>query len=119
MSISELERLFGQPNEGLSDEVSTELQSISRLHSLSEQELFFKWEAYSLKLGIENSQLNYKTVRDFKKDLHDALERESRSKVGASSAHKKAALNTPRPAATGPRPSKKAFFMEYRKTLEA
>lgn len=101
MSITELEKLFGHPTEGLPDDVANELQSIGRLHSLSEQELFYKWEAYSLKLGTENTHLNYKTVRDFKKDLQEALERESRSKVQAPSAQKKAALNTPRPAAAG------------------
>ncbi|GAM90586.1 hypothetical protein ANO11243_086310 [Dothideomycetidae sp. 11243] len=101
MSITELEELFAQPNEGLPEDVATELLSISRLHSLSEQELFYKWEAYSLKLGSENTHLNYKTVRDFKKDLQDALERESRSKVPTHSSSKKAMHNTPRPAASG------------------
>ncbi|KAF2148184.1 DNA polymerase [Myriangium duriaei CBS 260.36] len=101
MSITELEKIFAQPNEGLPEEVTTELQSIARLHSLSEQELFYKWEAYSLKLGSENTHLNFKTVRDFKKDLQDALERESRSKTQIHSSSKKAVHNTPRPAASG------------------
>lgn len=101
MSITELERLFAQPDQGLPEDVSSELQSITRLHSLSEQELFYKWEAYSLKLGAENTQLNYKTVRDFKKDLQDTLERESRGKAHLQSSTKKSINNTPRSATTG------------------
>ena len=80
MSITELNDLFAQPNHPLQEDVVTELQSVARLHSLSEQELFYKWEAYSIKMGAENTRMDYKTVRDFKKDLQDALERESRGK---------------------------------------
>ncbi|KAF2863202.1 DNA polymerase alpha, subunit B [Piedraia hortae CBS 480.64] len=61
-------------------EVTSELQHISRLLELSAQELFFKWESYVLKMGVDTTSLNVKTVRDFKKDLQDALERETRSK---------------------------------------
>ncbi|KAF2225820.1 DNA polymerase alpha subunit B N-terminal-domain-containing protein [Elsinoe ampelina] len=100
MSITELSRLFAQPNQELPEDVYAELQSILRLLSLSEQELFYKWEAYSLKLGSENTHLNYKTVRDFKKDLQDALERESRGKAQVHSS-KKTVNNTPRPANNG------------------
>ncbi|EMC97793.1 hypothetical protein BAUCODRAFT_67553 [Baudoinia panamericana UAMH 10762] len=64
----------------LPDDVSTELQHIMRLLGLSPQELFFKWESYVIKMGVENTKLDYKTVRDLKKDLQDALERESRAK---------------------------------------
>ena len=100
MSITELDKLFAQPDESLPQDVSAELQSISRLHSLSEEELFFKWEAYSMKLGSENTNLDYKTVRDFKKDIQDALERESRGKVHVASASKRGHAGTPR-ASTG------------------
>lgn len=100
MSITELSKLFAQPNKDLPEDVSAELQSVMRLLSLSEQELFYKWEAYSMKLGAENTDLNYKTVRDFKKDLQDALERESRGKAQIHST-KKTVNNTPRPAPTG------------------
>lgn len=81
----------------LSDDVATELQHILRLLDLSAQELFFKWESYVIKMGVENTKLDFKTARDFKKDLRDALERESRAKghhVQQSAAKKTAA--TPR-----------------------
>lgn len=101
MSITELNELFAQPNQPLSEDVSGELQSIIRLHSISEQELFFKWEAYSIKMGAENTRMDYKTVRDFKKDLQDTLERESRGKAHVNSASKRGPINTPRNGANG------------------
>ena len=101
MSITDLEQLFAPPNEPLPENVAGELLSIARLHSLSEQELFYKWEAYSMKLGTENTHLNYKTVRDFKKDLQAALERASRSKVRVHSSAKKAINSTPRQPGSG------------------
>ncbi|KAF1989921.1 DNA polymerase alpha/primase associated subunit [Aulographum hederae CBS 113979] len=65
----------------LAPEVLNELQSIQRLHSISAQELFYKWESYSLRMGSEETKLDYKTVRDFKKDLNEALERDVRRKA--------------------------------------
>ncbi|KAK0912541.1 DNA-directed DNA polymerase alpha subunit pol12 [Friedmanniomyces endolithicus] len=64
----------------LSDDVANELHHILRLLDLSAQELFFKWESYVIKMGVENTTLDSKTARAFKKDLQDALERESRAK---------------------------------------
>lgn len=97
MSSTELNELFGRPSAGLEPDVLNELQSIVRLHSIPEQELFFKWEAYSIKMGTENSNLDYKTVRDFKKDLQDALERDSRGKMHVhGSANRKGHTATPR-----------------------
>lgn len=101
MSIAELNELFAQPNQPLPEDVSGELQSIVRLHSISEQELFFKWEAYCIKMGSENTRMDYKTTRDFKKDLQDTLERESRGKAANNSASKRGPINTPRNGATG------------------
>ncbi|KAK4554390.1 DNA-directed DNA polymerase alpha subunit pol12 [Recurvomyces mirabilis] len=79
------------------NDVTTELQHIIRLLDINAQELFFKWESYVIKMGVENTKLDSKTVRDFKKDLQDALERESRAKghVVHQSAIKKTAA-TPR-----------------------
>lgn len=101
MSTVELNERFAPPNTELQSDVLGELQSITRLHSLSEQELFFKWEAYSIKMGGENVHLNYKVVRDFKKDLQDTLERDSRGKAHAQSASKRGPAATPRNANTG------------------
>lgn len=82
-------------------DVATELQHIMRLLEFSAQDVFFKWESYVLKMGVENTRLDFKTIRDFKKDLQDTLERESRAKghVVHSTAKKTAA--TPRAGGGG------------------
>lgn len=95
MARSQLDELFTAPDATLPGDVAGELESIMRIHSLSEQELFFKWEAYSIKPGTDGSTITYKVVRDFKKDLQDALERESRAKTHVQSASKKSTA-TPR-----------------------
>ena len=99
---SELKKLFF-PHKGESPpEVLTELQSIMRLHSLSPQDLFFKWESYSMKLGLENRRIDLKTARDFKKDINDALERETRGRMHPRPSEKRGVGATPRAAkATG------------------
>ncbi|KIW03741.1 uncharacterized protein PV09_05048 [Verruconis gallopava] len=97
--LQELNERFAHPNEELSPEVATELQSIIRIHELPPEELSYKWESYCMKMGAE-TKLDLKTVRDFKKDLQETLEREARSKVGKG-AEKRAINATPRHAATG------------------
>jgi len=99
MTSMELGRLFGGTTNHVSDDVASELLTIMRIHSLSEQELFYKWEAYSIKMGSESTDINSKMVKDFRKDLQDALERESRGKAHVNSTTKK--NNTPRPTNTG------------------
>lgn len=96
----ELNELFAAPNTELEQDVLGELQSIVRIHSLSPQELFFKWEAYSIKMGSD-IHMDYKTARDFKKDLQDTLERESRGKTHTQSATKRGIAATPRNSSTG------------------
>lgn len=89
----EVNTLFA-PNATLPADVLHELLSICRLYSLSPQELFFKWESYVIKMGVENVGLEYKTARDFRKNLEDAIERESRAKVPQTG--KKPIVATPR-----------------------
>jgi DNA polymerase alpha subunit B len=75
--------------DGLPKDVLAELRSILRLHGISPQELFFKWESYSLKMGAEETTLNLDTVRAFKRDVQETLERESRIKNHPRSADRK------------------------------
>ena len=100
-NASELNTFFS-PNGELAPEVQAELQSILRLYGIDPQELFYKWESYSIKMGVDT--LNLKIVREFKKDIQDALERESRSKAhqmrGAPS-EKRAAGTTSRGSGGG------------------
>ena len=82
---------------GLPPDTMGELESILRLHSISPQELFYKWESYSLKIGAEDTKLDLDTVRMFKRDVQDGLERESRGKsLGRGSERKAIVSATPR-----------------------
>ncbi|KAI4125743.1 MAG: hypothetical protein LQ338_004107 [Usnochroma carphineum] len=80
-------------------EVKIELESICRLHSISPEELFYKWESYSMKMGQERTRLDVTTVREFKKDLQESVEREAKSKSHMRSVDKRGAYATPRNAA--------------------
>lgn len=97
---AQIRELFASSSTNIPQDVLHELLSITRLLSLDPQELFYKWESYVLKMGTENTKLEYKTAKDFKKDLQDVLERESRAK-GQNAAPRKAMAATPRAAASG------------------
>lgn len=93
-NTAQLNERFALPNTSLSSDVMGELQSILRLHSISPQELFYKWESYSIKMGSDQATISLKSARDFKKDLQDVLEREVREKTHSTT--KKAPGATPR-----------------------
>ncbi|RPA79179.1 DNA polymerase alpha/primase associated subunit [Ascobolus immersus RN42] len=59
-------------------DVRGELESMLRIYHLSPQELFYKWESYSIRMGCD---LNYTNARNLKKDIQDQLDRETREKV--------------------------------------
>ncbi|KAL8811277.1 MAG: hypothetical protein Q9200_001938 [Gallowayella weberi] len=100
--IAELNELFAiPPVKELSPDVSGELQSICRLHSITPEQLSYKWESYSMKMGSEQTQLDLPTARAFKKDLQEIVEREARSKSHMRSADRRGAFATPRNAAKG------------------
>ena len=91
---------FSVPGQStLPSDILLELQSIARLHSLSASEVFFKWESYCLKMGSEETKLNYDTVRDFKKDIQEALERDARGNVHVRGTERRTIHATPRAAA--------------------
>ena len=94
---AELNELFaGSSPDGLRRDVLLELQSILRVQSISAQELFYKWESYCLKMGSEETRLSLDTVRAFKRDVQEALERESRGKTTRQAEKRNAVLSTPR-----------------------
>lgn len=98
--IAELNELFSTSSpEGLTEDVLNELQSILRVHLISPQELFYKWESYCLKMGAEETKLDLETVRAFKRDVQEALERESRSRTARQTEKRSATTATPRVAA--------------------
>lgn len=98
-TTAELNELFLAtfPN-GLPKDILAELQSILRIHLITAEELFYKWESYSMKMG-EEVKLNMETVRGFKQDVQEALERESRGKVGRQTEKRVTVTATPRAAA--------------------
>ena len=99
---AELNNLFTiPPVTELPSDVLGELQSILRLHSISPQELSYKWESYTMKMGSEQTKLDLATARAFKKDLQEMLERESRGKAHVRSVEKRGAYATPRSATKG------------------
>ena len=99
-TVTQLNALFAlPPATSLPPDVLGELQSILRLHSLSAQELSYKWESYTMKMGIESTKLDIETARLFKKDLQETLERESRGKAARSVDRK--AFGTPRSGGLG------------------
>ncbi|KAI9051479.1 hypothetical protein LZ554_004525 [Drepanopeziza brunnea f. sp. 'monogermtubi'] len=74
------ERFASAGGANLEADVLAELQSIMRLHSIDVEELWYKWESYSMKMGSDDMKLNIDTARALKKDVQDGLERDSRSK---------------------------------------
>ena len=95
----DLNGFFSIPGQSsIPPDILGELQSIMRLHSISAQEMFYKWESYSIKMGSEETKLDLKTVRAFKKDIQETLERETRGKAHIRSADKRGVHATPRAA---------------------
>lgn len=92
------ERYCKTKDNGIPEQILGELRSMLRLYSVSAEELDFKWQAYSMKMGAEETKLDLKTARDFKKNLQDTLERESRAKAHARNDAKRVA---PTPRVTG------------------
>ncbi|KAI1115769.1 DNA polymerase alpha/epsilon subunit B [Nemania sp. NC0429] len=75
----ELNERFAPGDRPLEHNILVELQSIMALHSLSAQELFFKWESYCIRMDANDMKVSVETLGAFKQDLLDALERNNRS----------------------------------------
>ncbi len=82
-TVAELNERFGRGGAPLEPDVLAELQSILRLHHLSVQDLFFKWESYCIKMDREDMTASLDVLRALKQDLQDALERSTRTQVHA------------------------------------
>ncbi|KAF8544814.1 DNA polymerase alpha subunit B N-terminal-domain-containing protein [Trichophaea hybrida] len=92
-----IERFGTQP-----PDVMAELQLMLRIYDIDAQELFFKWESYSMKMGPDDVKLTYDTVLAFKKDVQEQLEKELRGK--AKMQQTPAVQRTVRPQAAGADP---------------
>lgn len=97
---AEVNKFFGAPNSELPQDVLSELLHIMQLMSLTAEDLYYKWDSYVITMGADSTKLDYKTVRDFKKSLQDALERDTRRKPEVHNASKRIAA-TPRAGGGG------------------
>lgn len=96
---AELNEFFaGSFPDGIPKDILAELVSMLRINSVSPEELFYKWESYSIKMG-EGVNLTMETVRGFKQDVQEALERENRDKASRHGDKRSANTATPRAAA--------------------
>ncbi|KAF4443870.1 DNA polymerase alpha subunit B [Fusarium austroafricanum] len=86
------------PHKPLEPDVLSELESIMRLHGLSAEDLFFKWESYCIKLDLDAQDLTLEALRNLKQSIQDELENSHR-KVQVKTERKVA--NTPRGVAKG------------------
>ncbi|KAL2144641.1 hypothetical protein VTI28DRAFT_8852 [Corynascus sepedonium] len=80
-TLAELNQRFGSGTKDLEADEVAELKSIMRLHQLSVQDLFFKWESYGMKMGMDDFVPSIDNLRAFKQNLQDDLERSNRSQV--------------------------------------
>ncbi|KAK5993445.1 hypothetical protein PT974_06876 [Cladobotryum mycophilum] len=97
MAEEEIKSLFA-PNGKLEPDVVGELQSMMRLHDLSAEDLYFKWESYCIKMETDAQDVTLSAVRNLKHSIQDQLEKSHRQ-VQVKSERKVAA--TPKPKAGG------------------
>ncbi|PHH61897.1 hypothetical protein CDD81_7761 [Ophiocordyceps australis] len=94
MAETELESRFS-PNKALEPDVAAELRSMMRLHELSAEDLFYKWESFCIKMDIDAQDVGLEAVRNLKQNIQDALEKDQRQQ-GRSEGQRKAVAATPR-----------------------
>lgn len=80
----------------LTPDIIAEFLSMLRSYGLDDQELFYKWESYCIRMGPD-TKLNLETVRAFKKSVQEQLEKEIRAKARQQNINaSKAVQKTPR-----------------------
>jgi len=80
-NVAELNERFATGGKELEPDVVFEMQSIMRMHELSPEDLFFKWESYCLRMETDEMRPSMERLRVFKQDIQDELERSNRSQV--------------------------------------
>lgn len=98
-TVAELNERFSTGGKDLEPDVLVELQSIMRLHQLSVQDLFFKWDSYCIKMDLEDMKVSVEVLRALKQDIQGALERSNRTQVHVKQEKRVGA--TPRTAVKG------------------
>ena len=112
-SVAELNERFGTGNKELEPDTVKVLQSIMKMHQLSVEDLYFKWESYCIRMEADERQPSMERLRAFKQDLLDALEKSNRAQVHIKTEKRVAA--TPR----GVVRNNDVFGMYVRTPLEA
>lgn len=79
-AFDELTERFGGGKPLHPDVVAT-LRSIMRLYELSVEDMWFKWDAYCIKLDTDGTNASLEALHAFKQDLQDQLERSNRTQV--------------------------------------
>jgi DNA polymerase alpha subunit B len=97
MAGEEIQSRFA-PNGTLEPDVLSELQSMARLHDISAEDLYFKWESYCIKMDVDAQAITLSNVRGLKQGIQDELEK-SQQRVQLKSERKMAP--TPRSKAGG------------------
>lgn len=92
MANDELQSRFS-PNRPLEPDVAAELQSIMRLHDLSPEDLYLKWDSYCLQMETDAHDVTLSAVRRLKQTIQDSLEKDNSRKAQVKTAA------TPRPSA--------------------
>ncbi|OPB37425.1 DNA polymerase alpha-primase complex, polymerase-associated subunit B [Trichoderma guizhouense] len=95
MADEEIRSRFA-PNGTLEPDVVSELQSMGRLHDISAEDLYFKWESYCIKMDVDAQAVTLSNVRGLKQSIQDELEKSQR-RLQVKSERKMAP--TPRPKA--------------------
>jgi DNA polymerase alpha subunit B len=92
MVDDELQSRFS-PNRPLEPDVAAELQSIMRLHDLSPEDLYLKWDSYCLQMETDAHDVTLSAVRRLKQTILDSLEKDNSRRAQVKTAA------TPRPSA--------------------
>ncbi|KAG6033124.1 hypothetical protein E4U41_006996, partial [Claviceps citrina] len=89
MAQTDIESRFS-PNGALEQDVLYEIQSILRLHDLSVDDLFFKWDAYCIRMDLDAQlALSLQNIRHLKQSIQDELEKKSHRATQARGSERK------------------------------
>jgi DNA polymerase alpha subunit B len=99
MAESDIQTRFSS-NKPLEADLLSEIESILRLHDLSVDDLFFKWESYCIKMDLDaQAALSLTSIRHLKQNIQDELEKTHRATQVRS--ERKMVNATPKASSTG------------------
>lgn len=100
--VEELQSFFSPGGKPLPPDVLSELQSIMHLHNLSAEDLFFKWDAYCIKLDLDaQSSLNIISIRNLKQTIQDALVKSNQARQQHQVKSERKMVSAPRAGGRG------------------